>query len=148
MKTIYTLIQYKEGEEGWHDRCGDYHSGKPSDFQISYFTNSEEASKALGKAQFENGSGQNIFLINGIDPSDWYSILDEDEGKKLEELFFDIDNAAFEYRQTLTKEHQQKLEAEKQIKIQEKQLAERNLRKKIEEQERAQLAELLSKYGN
>ncbi len=148
MKNIYTLIQYKEGEEGWHDRCGDYHGGKPSDFQISYFTNSEEASKALGKAQFENAFGQNILLINGIDPSDWYSVLDHEEGKKLEELFFDIDNAAFEYRQTLTKEHQQKLEAEKQKQIQEKQLAERNLRKKIEAQERAKLAELLSKYGN
>lgn len=146
MKTIYTLISYKPGEQGWHDRCGDYHSGEDSECSIHYFNDPKEAGEALGKAQFNNNDGENTLLINGLNPDDWYSVLSDEEGKELEDSFFEIDQISFNHRQKLQEEAQRKIEEEKQRKIQAENLKKRQEQTRIENQERAQLAELLKKY--
>jgi hypothetical protein len=148
MKTIYTLISYKPGDQGYIDRCGDFNRGEESECTIQYFDNPKDASTALGHTQFHNSQGENIFLINGLNPDDCYSILSDEEGKELKNQFFEIDDAAFQYRQKLSEEHQLQLEAAKQKKIQEEQLRKRKEQKILENQERAQLAKLLKKYSN
>jgi hypothetical protein len=147
MNTIYTLITYTPGEQGWHDRCGDYHSGEDSECQIHYFNDPKEAGEALGYAQFNNGSGENTLLINGLNPDDWGCILSDEDGKKLEDQFYDIDQIAFAKRQELEAESKKRIEEAKLKKQQEenlRQLQERNRQEKIE---REQLAKLMSKYG-
>jgi len=146
MKTIYTLISYKPGEQGWHDRCGDYHRGEDSECTIHYFNDPKQAGEALGQAQFNNSDGENTLLINGLNPDDWYCILSDEEVKELENAFFDIDQIAFNYRQKLQEEAQRKIEEEKQRKIQAENLKKRQEQTRIENQERVLLAELLKKY--
>lgn len=148
MNTIYTLITYTEGEQGWHDRCGDYHSGKDSEFQIHYFNDPKEAGEALGYAQFNNGSGENTLLINGLNPDDWHCILSDEDGQKLEEQFFDIDQIAFAKRQELEAESKKRIEEAKLKKQQEENLRQLQEKARIEKSEREQLAKLMSKYGN
>lgn len=148
MNTIYTLISYTPGEEGWHDRCGDYHSGKESEFNIHYFNDPKEASSALGYAQFNNSEGENRLLINGLDPDDWGCILSDEEGKKLEEEFFEIDNIAFAKRQELEAESKKRIEEAKLKKQQEEEQKRLKEKLRVESIERAELAKLMAKYGN
>ncbi len=145
--TIYTLISYTPGEEGWHDRCGDYHNGKESELNIHYFNDPKEAGSALGYAQFNKSQGENRLLINGLDPDDWGCILSDEEGKKLEEEFFEIDQIAFNKRQELEETRKQRINEEKLRKQQEEDIKKLQEKLRIEATEKAELAKLLAKYG-
>ena len=147
MKKVYTLIQYKEGEQGWHDRCGDYHQGEDSQMSIAYFTDPILAAEQLGIAQYNNSGGENILLINGIDPNNSYDVLTDEEGIELENEFKFIDDLAFEKRESLNKIAKQKLEEEKERKLQEENLKKIREKQAIEKREKEQLAILLNKYG-
>ncbi len=147
MNTIYTLISHTPGEEGWYDRCGDYQPGKESELEIHYFTEKKQAGEALGDAQFNNQEGENTLLINGINPDDWHYILSEEEGKKLEDEFFEIDQIAFNKRQELEAERKKRIEEEKLRKQQEEERKKLQEKLRIEAAEKAELAKLLAKYG-
>ncbi len=147
MNTIYTVISYTPGEEGWHDRCGDYHVGKESEFNIHYFNDPKEAGSALGYAHFNNSQGENRLLINGLDPDDWGCILSDEEGKKLEEQFYEIDQIAFSKRQELEAESKKRIEEAKLKKQQEEEQRKLKEKLRVESIERAELAKLMAKYG-
>lgn len=95
MKKVYTLIQYKEGEQGWHDRCGDYHQGEDSQNEHSLFTDPILVAEQLGIAQYNNFGGENILLINGIDPNNSYDVLTDEEAIEFENEFKFMDDFSF-----------------------------------------------------
>ncbi len=144
---IYTLISYTPGDEGWHDRCGDYHPGKDSSLEIRYFTNVQDAASAFAVSQFQNKDAEHRLLINGMSPDDWQGILSEEEGKALEDAFFAIDTIATTQKETLEAEKNKQLEALRIQKQQEEARKKLEQTLRLERAERAQLAELMSKYG-
>ncbi len=147
-KTIYTLITYTPGESGWYDRCGDWISGRDSELEIHYFNDKQEVGEALGYAQFNNSEGENTLLINGLNPNDCNCILPENEAKKLEDEFFEIDQVAFNKRQELEESKKKRIEEEKLRKQQEEDRKKLQEKLRIEAAEKAELAKLLAKYGN
>ena len=153
MKNIYTLITYVPGEDGWHDRCGDYHHGKDSEFEKRYFNDKDEAANALGYAYFNNDSNDNgvTFLINGVElypnECECEDILSEQEFLLFKNEFEEIDTIAFNLRQKLSSEKLKREEDAKLKKQAEEALRQKKERDRIESQEREQLNKLLNKYG-
>lgn len=145
--TIYTLISYTPGESGWHDRCGDWISGKDSELQIHYFNDAKEAGKALGYAHFNNWEGENTLLINGIDPDDCDCIISEEEAKKLEEHYSEILDIASDTRSLLEEEKKKRLAEQELKRKQEEEQKKLEQQLRIEAKEKAELAKLLAKYG-
>lgn len=116
-KTIYTLISYVPGEDGWHDRCGDYHRGKDSELKIQYFQEVESAGEAMGQSRFEEEDTEFTILINGINEDNYEDFLSKEEAEA-----------------KLKKEQEEALKKQKE-------------KERIEQAERAQLAQLQAKYG-
>jgi hypothetical protein len=148
-QNIYTLITYIPGEDGWHDRCGDYHSGKESEFEKQYFNDKNEMAKALGKAQFIDK--EITFLINGIEvyPNDYVceDLISKEELVKLNEEYEEIDNMALKVLENLKLEKNENDKIAKIQKAAQEALKQKKEREYVENCERAELAKLMSKYG-
>lgn len=147
-KTIYTLISYTPGEDGWHDRCGDYHSGKDSELKVQYFSDIESAGEAMGQNRFENEDTEFTILINGIDEDNYEDFLSKEEGEELYYTSDKIRDISHEKFDQLKKAKAQKEAEAKLKKEQEEALKKQKEKERIENAERAQLAQLQAKYGN
>jgi hypothetical protein len=148
MKNVFTIISYYEGVESWVNRCGDFVNGEPSQFNISYHDNIEDASSIFAKYCFENSDGQNICLLNGIDINDYDNIEDIQQKELHENIYYEFDNLSFNKRIQLEQDEAIKIEQEKQRKISEENLKKIRQKQAIEKNEREQLALLMKKYGN
>jgi hypothetical protein len=147
-QNIYTLITYIPGEEGWHDRCGDYNSGKESELKIQYFTDTKSAGDAMGENKFNNEDTEFTILINGLNEDEYHDFLSKEELLYIDEesdLIRDISDKKYE---ELKKIQIQKDTAIKLKKEQEDSLKKQKERERFEQIERAQLAQLQAKYGN
>lgn len=147
-QTIYTLIAYIPGEEGWHDRCGDYHSGKESEIKIQYFTDIQSAGEFMGKSRFEDDDTDFTVLINGLNEDESHEFLSSEEQKELEYVSEQIRDISYEKYEELKKIKLQKEEELKIKKAQEESFKKQREKERIEQIERAQLAQLQAKYKN
>ena len=149
--TIYTLISYTEGSEGWHDRCGDYITGTPSNLDIQYFNDINALADFIGKAKaYNNNDTEFTLLINGIDVN--HAINNDDFLTQYCIDFINQEDAkiydlAENYRTKYTQEKKQKEEKEKLLQLQKDELAKQQRQKQAEQKERAELAKLIAKYG-
>lgn len=151
----YTLVSHTPDEQGWFDRCGDYHKGTESSISVTLFLENSQAIEALAQAYVKNPQGLNELLINGVSqneiPEEWSKSTDRFKlkyAKFLENLHEELDTPVFNRTQELQEEKKlkdkQKLEAEKLTK----------LRKEEEQKAKAVIAEkellraLLAKHGN
>ena len=146
-KTIYTLISYVPGEDGWHDRCGDYHRGKDSELKIQYFQDVESAGEAMGQSRFEEEDTEFTILINGINEDNYEDFLSKEEGEDLYYTSDKIRDISYEKYEQLKKVKAQKEAEAKLKKEQEEALKKQKEKEHIEQAERAQLAQLQAKYG-
>jgi hypothetical protein len=149
MKTLYTLIVYTPGEQGWHDRCGDYHTGQDSNLEIRHFSDMErnDLVQHYGYSMFTNSDAEITLLINGHNANDLHDSLSNEDQDKLISHASDIE--------TLATEIYAKLKAEKEKK--DKEIAERKLqdqeafrlreKQRQEDAEKAELARLMAKYN-
>lgn len=151
----YTLVSHAPDEQGWFDRCGDYHKGKESQISITTFLDKEKAIEALSKAYVDNSQGLNQLLINGVAqyeiPQEWESSEDPQVKKycvMLEDLHNEIDDKVFYRTRELEEEKklkaQQKIESEKLAKLKQEQ----DQLKQAELAEKELLRSLLAKHGN
>lgn len=144
--TIYTVITYIPGEQGYHDRCGDYHSGEESELKLEYFTDKNEAGQACGVAQFENSEAEIKVLINGMSADQYHEFLTKEEQEDLEwevDEIFSIGHKKYEELQLIARK---KAEEAKMKKEQEESLKKQKEIERIEKMEREQLAQLMAKY--
>jgi hypothetical protein len=152
-QNIYTLITYIAGEEGWHDRCGDYHSGKESELEKQYFNDKNEAANAFGRSLFLNNQNDNsvTFLINGIEtyPCDYecVDLISKEELEKLTLEYEEIDDLSLKVTEQLRLEKIKQDEISKMQKEAQEALRKKKEREYIENQERAELVKLMTKYG-
>lgn len=146
MTNIYTLIAYKPGESGWHDRCGDYHSGNDSELNIHYFNEAKNAGKWWARSQFEDSNREHTLLINGVNPGDSCTVPD-DKISLYDSIYIEIDDFRFQEYETLKKIREEALESEKIKKQKAEEIRQLTLKKEIETKEREQLALLINKYG-
>lgn len=145
-QTIYTLIAYIPGEEGWHDRCGDYHSGKDSSMKIQYFTDIQSAGEFMGQSKFDDNDTDFTVLINGLNEDESHEFLSNEEQKELEDVSEQIRDISYKKYEELQKTKLQKEEEIKIKKAQEEFLKQQKAQEQIEQIERAQLAQLQAKY--
>ena len=144
--TIYTLINYVPSEDGWHDRCGDYHKGKESLLKISYFTDKFDIGQALAQAEFKNSNSENSVLINGVNPEDYLDILSVEEQNELGYELDEIYNISYKQIEILKEVKFKEDEALRIKKEQELKNRQEQERLQIEDTERKYLAQLLHKY--
>lgn len=144
--TIYTVITYIAGEEGWHDRCGDYHSGKESELKIQYFTDKNEAGEACGISQFENSDAEIKVLIDGMSPDECHDFLTTEEQEDLSWEVDDIFVIGHKKHEQLQEVARKQAEEVKLKKEQEEALKKQKEIERIEKIEREQLAQLMAKY--
>lgn len=145
--TIYTVITYIPGEEGWHDRCGDYHRGQESELKIQYFTDKNEAGEACGVAQFDNSEAEIKVLINGMSPDEYHDFLTEEEQDDLSwdvDEIFDIGHKKYEALKEIARKQAEEAKLKKE---QEEALKKQKERERVEKMEREQLAQLMAKYN-
>lgn len=137
--TTYTLICFTEGEDGWYDRCSDYHEGEPSELDISYFNDPKECGFmwAYNERQYETTK----LLIDGKDPWDEYD-------EALISFWDEADKYRGEQSDILKAEHDKRKAEELAEQARKKAEEERKRQARIELNEREQLAELLKKYGD
>lgn len=135
--TTYTLIAYTEGSDGWHDRCGDYNEGTPSELDISYFDNAKEC--GFMWAYIERQYETTKLLIDGKDPHDDWDNLSQywDEAKRY----------CDERSEILKEEHDKKVREEVERKQREEDERKLRLQQDVERRELSQLAALKLKYG-
>jgi hypothetical protein len=148
MANIYTIISYTPSEDSWYDRNDNYHSGKESIMQILYFNDLKKAGEAFGTVQFANRGGENTLLINGIELGYFDSSLISEEVYKELEKEYDVicDIASIKHRE-LEEDNKRKLQEAQLLKIQEEERKKRAEQLRIENNERAELAKLMAKYG-
>lgn len=146
-QTIYTVIAYVVGEEGYRDRCGDYINGKESELKTSYFTDVESAGIYMGQTQFNDTDTEFTILVNGLNEDEYHDFLNEEEQKELENVSQEIrDYCSVKYEQLKAIKLEQEAAA-KLKKAEEAQLIGRREKERLEQAERAQLAQLQAKYG-
>lgn len=148
MQTLYTLIVYTPGEEGWHDRCGDFHSGKELELEIKYFTEEEKDNLAreFGYAKFYKSDSEIKLLINGHDPYEPHDALNQEEQNTLISNIDHIEALADKYLDKFKVEKERKDEQAKLIKQQKEEFERLQAKKRLEDTEKAELARLMSKY--
>jgi hypothetical protein len=139
-QTIYTLISYIPGEEGGRDRCGDYYSGKESNLKVQSFMDQQSIGEAMAYAKFEDDDTEFTILVNGF--------LTEDDQWELEKTCSDIRDLSYRKLEELQQIKLQQLADAKLKKEQQAALALKQQQERIEQAERAQLAQLQAKYGN
>ena len=147
-KTIYTVIAYTEGSEGWHDRCGDYNNGTKSTLNIQYFKDFASAGQFMGETKFSNSDTEFTVLINGLDEDREPYFLSIEEQKEIENVCDEIRNIS---AITIGQLNKVKLQEDEKAKLKKAQETETLLKREetLKEQiERAQLAKLQAKYGN
>lgn len=146
-QTIYTVIAYVAGEEGYRDRCGDYISGKESEMKAHYFTDIETAGVFMGETQFNDTDTEFTILVNGLNEDEYHDFLSNDEQFDLEEVsqkIRDISKVKFDELKAIKLAQE---EAAKLKKAQEAEFIGRTEKERLEQAERAQLAQLQAKYG-
>lgn len=148
-QTTYTIISYTAGEDGWHDRCGDYHSGTDSQFELRYCTDKQEAANTLARFRLDNPDGENLLLINGVNAEDSSALYawNSEQAIDLSDQFEEISALAHVEQNRLIKIRQEEAEQER-LRIQriEQERLEK-IKKEKETAEKEQLAKLLEKYG-
>lgn len=153
MTTIYTLISYREAEDGYTDRCGDYVSGTPSElFMKSYHVSEFEQlinDYAQQKFYSEEYYREITVLLDGIDTDNPpFKLNMEDETMiSYEEERSSIEEKAYKKYLILLDEKRQKEDEAKQKAIQLKIEKENAIKLKIQEDELKQLKKLQEKYG-
>lgn len=145
--TLYTLISYIPGEEGWHDRCGDYHRGQDSELSIRYFTDKESAGEFYGQTKFQNDDAEITILINGMNPDEYHDFITEEEQQNLSFEEEEIRDLGYKKYNDLKEAKRLQDEAAKLKKQQEEELKRQKEKDRLEQSERAQLAQLMAKYG-
>lgn len=150
MKTLYTLIVYTPGEQGWTDRYGDNHHGKDSDLQIRYFNETErnELIHSYGYEKFNNPDAEIKLLINGHDANDLHDSLTDEEEKKLTLHLDSLEALAHEVYAKLKANKEQKDKEAAERKLQEQEAIRLREKKRQEDAEKAELARLMAKYNN
>lgn len=150
MKTLYTLIVYTPGEQGWTDRYGDRHDGKDSDLQIKYFNETErnELIQSYGYEKFNNPDAEIKLLINGHDANDLHDSLSDEEEKKLTLHLDSLEALAHEVYAKLKANKEQKDKEAAERKLQEQEAIRLREKKRQEDAEKAELARLMAKYNN
>lgn len=148
-KKLYTLIVYTPGEEGWHDRCGDYHSGKESELNITYYTENEkdDLARVYGRSKLEKTDSEINLLINGHNPNEPHDSLSKEVENELESELNHIESLADEYYYKHKAEKEKREEAEKQRKLQEQESIILREKKRQEDVEKAEFTRLQAKYG-
>lgn len=147
-QTIYTVIVYTEGSEGWHDRCGDYKSGTKSTLNIQYFTDIASAGQFVGEAKFADNDTEFTVLVNGLNEDQEHDFLSKEEQKEIENVCDEIRNISV---MTIGKLNKVKLQKDEEARLKKAQEIEALLKRDetLKEQiERAQLAKLQAKYSN
>jgi hypothetical protein len=147
-QTIYTLISYIPGEEGGRDRCGDYYSGKESNLKVQSFMDQQSIGEAMAYAKFEDDDTEFTILVNGLNEDESYDFLTEDDQWELEKTCSDIRDLSYRKLEELQQIKLQQLADAKLKKEQQAALALKQQQERIEQAERAQLAQLQAKYGN
>lgn len=153
-KTIFTLVVYTPGVEGWHDRCGDYHYGTESSLSMEYFESKEDGSheqeigKRMGYLMFDNSDAELKLLFNGIEPYDEPFEMGKEIEEQTQMQHDAIMSIAYAERDTRSNDHKRKVEEAKKVKEAEE--LNRRLREKHAQEtaERAELLRLKAKYGN
>lgn len=145
--TLYTLIAYVPGVEGWHDRCGDYHQGQESELTIRYFTDKESAGDFYGQAKFNDDDTEITILINGMNPDEYHDFLTEEDQKDLAWEEEEIRDLGYKKYDELKEAKRLQEEATKLKQQQEAEAKKQKEKERIEQAERAQLAQLMAKYG-
>lgn len=146
--THYTLIAFTQGSDGWHDRCGDYNEGEPSELDITHYTDPKECGFmwAYTERQYETTK----LLIDGrdaFDDSGEGTERDQTEYDRLQGLHDEADTYRDERSKELKAEHD-KREQEKRDMVAAHEAAEAAKRRAVTERiEREQLAALQRKYG-
>ena len=150
MKTLYTLIVYTPGEQGWTDRYGDCHDGKDSDLQIRHFNETErnDLVQYYGYEKFNNPDAEIKLLINGHDANDLHDSLSDEEQQKLISHSDSIEALANEIYAKLKTEKEQREKEAAQRKLQEQEAIRLREKKRQEDAEKAELARLMAKYNN
>lgn len=146
-QTIYTVIVYTPGEQGYHERCGDYHYGKDSDMKTHSFIDLQSTGVFMGETKFNNNDVELTILVNGLNEDEYNDFLTNDEQFDLEkvcEQIRDISKIKFD---ELTAIKLAQDEADKLKKSQEMEFIGRREKERLEQAERAQLAQLQAKYG-
>lgn len=147
-QTIYTVIAYTEGSEGWHDRCGDYNSGTESTLNIQYFKDVVSAGQFMGEAKFADNDTEFTVLVNGLNEDQEHDFLSVEEQKEIENVCEEMRGISYVKIEELKKIKLQKDEEAKLKKAQEVEFISRREKERKEQAERAQLAQLKAKYGN
>ncbi len=149
MKKLYTLIIYTPSQEGWHDRCGDYHKGEDSELDMTYYTEDEmdELVKKYGHAKFYNPDAEIKLLINGHDAYNSHPSLTKEEQEDLALEADRIENLATEHYYKYKAAKEQKDAEDKQRKLQEQEMMKIREQKRKEDAEKAELVRLQAKYG-
>lgn len=145
-RTIYTLIKYVPGEDGWFDRCGDYNSGKDSELEITYYRNKQDIAKDAAKSTFKNQDLEITILINGIDIDNSPDDITEEEFNYLIKERDSIEGIQQNIMAELKKEEEIILAAKK-AKLEEARLKKLQEQQRIEAMEKQQLAKLMAKYN-
>lgn len=145
---IYTIISYIAGEQGWHDRCGDYQKGRDSFMTIQYFTDIRLAGQTMGEAKFSDPDTEFTILVNGLNEDQYYGFLSDEDKNYIEDSSEQIREVCDEKISELQSIKLQKDIEEKLRKEQAKLIMAQKEKDRIEQAERMQLAQLQAKYLN
>lgn len=152
MTKYYTLISYITGEEGYHDRCGDYVPGEESEMTITTYSqaNFEQFIKDNAKAQMKKVKSNHeiTILIDGLNPYNVPHDISDEEELHLEITIKKIEGLTYTEFLILEAEQKKKDEAIKQQGLERKLQQERLARQAIVDAELKQLAALQAKYAN
>ena len=151
MSNIYTLIVHLPGEQGWHDRCGDYHSGVDSELIIQYYSDLKKLAIDKADYQFKNSSYESTVLINGVNPYDFNDSLislSNEELSNMESQIDEIEDLCSTEVNRLTQIKRQKDEDEKKRKQEETEHLRKLEIERKEAAEKQELSRLLAKYKN
>lgn len=145
--TIYTLISYIPGEQGYKNRWGDFEQGKDSELRVNYYLDKKIIGEAIAQAQFNDSDIEVTVLINGKNPDEYHDFISKEDQDNLTKELNEINDIAYEKNQELMANHKKKMEEERLKKIENEKLKKKEQEKKIEAEERAQLAKLTAKYN-